>query len=156
MLPDTATAGSNTGGALADHSCFACLHIAMLRCRATAVCRALPPLRPARTRRCLIASAVRPFSTKHSGVHEAAVGGAVAGKPSPVSAASSPSPSPDSVTERQMLQTVGHHLWPAGPGHVGLKTRVVASVGLLVGSKLMTIEVSAGWPIPDACATASG
>ncbi len=46
------------------------------------------------------------------------------------------------VTDKQMVQTLEQHLWPAGPGHRDLKARVVASVGLLVGAKLLTIQVS--------------
>jgi hypothetical protein len=50
-------------------------------------------------------------------------------------------PPPPTVSEQAMLRTLAQHLWPSGPGSVGLKARVAASVGLLVGAKVLTIQV---------------
>jgi hypothetical protein len=45
------------------------------------------------------------------------------------------------VTEMEMIKSLGPHVWPPGPGTLGHKTRVVTSIGLLVGAKLVTIQV---------------
>ena len=46
----------------------------------------------------------------------------------------------DGPTSSEMLRTLGSYLWPSGPESFGLKARVVASVGLLVGGKLVNIQ----------------
>lgn len=47
----------------------------------------------------------------------------------------------DSKKALRILKTVSHHLWPPGPEGRDTKARVVLSMGLLVSSKLINIQV---------------
>ena len=46
------------------------------------------------------------------------------------------------VSEAEMIRSLGTHIWPSGPDTFGHKVLVVSSLGLLLGSKLVTISVS--------------
>lgn len=52
-------------------------------------------------------------------------------------------PAAPKITEADMIRSLGQHVWPSGPDTFGHKARVVSSLGLLLGSKLVTIQVRA-------------
>lgn len=53
----------------------------------------------------------------------------------------SSAPTPRKITNLYILREMKQYIWPAGPGSFRVKARVVASLGLLLGAKLVSIQV---------------
>jgi hypothetical protein len=123
---------------------------AMLRCRhRLAVAATCAATRSSRPQEPLVLHARGAWRRAHAAFGTGHVAAGVAGgdkaatapPPPPSPAATVAAVQPPSVSERAMLGTLAQHLWPSGPDSSGLKTRVVASVGLLLASKVLTIQV---------------
>lgn len=93
-----------------------------------------------RPRRPVLGSPLRPLVC---GIHTRFVHGK-AGKgspPGPKAAHPEGSTGKSKVSEWEMLRGLSKHIWPSGSDSFGHKARVVSAVGLLVGAKIVTIQV---------------